>query len=141
MDDELPPSVDDPGAMDDYWHEETTITLPRHIKRSLGAHRDDQPWGRFLEQLRREHADPLTFTSVEAIADELNQQLESRVTFDGKYEMEPVDKPEYDDEDAAALDAALLAAHQRAEAVGNGFLAELLWLELNSYRLDSAPAE
>lgn len=73
--DELPPSLDEVGELDSYWNEETTITVSRYTKARLDAHRDGKPWDQYLEQLRREHADPMTLTSVDEIAERLNKQL------------------------------------------------------------------
>lgn len=72
------PSLEELGSDDplpNYWTKKTTITVDRWVKASLDEHRDGRPWNQYLEKLRREHADPITFTDVEQIADELKNQL------------------------------------------------------------------
>lgn len=54
----------------------TTITVPVDVKESLDEHRDGRPWGTYLEQLRREHADPLTINDVQELARLLSEELD-----------------------------------------------------------------
>lgn len=76
MEGESPPALDEVEELGDYWKEDTTITVRRYTKAQLDEHRDGRPWDVFLEQLRREHADPLTFNDAEQIAEYLEEQLE-----------------------------------------------------------------
>lgn len=80
MGDEQPPSLeelgDDPDEIGEYWSERTTITVRRYTKERLDAHREGRPWDEYLELLRREHADPITFNDVESIADALKEQIQ-----------------------------------------------------------------
>lgn len=72
------PSLDELGDTDDlpeYWTESTTITVDRWVKESLDRYREGRPWNQFLEQLRREHADPITFNDVDEIAEQLKNEL------------------------------------------------------------------
>lgn len=72
------PSLDELGADDDlpaYWEESTTITVDRWVKESLDRHRDGRSWNAYLEQLRREHADPITLNDVEEIAEHLKNEI------------------------------------------------------------------
>jgi hypothetical protein len=71
--DEIP----DDGDLPSYWVESTTITVDRWVKASLDEHRDGRPWNEFLEKLRREHADPITFNDIDRIADALNRELDA----------------------------------------------------------------
>jgi len=58
-----------------YWAEATTITVRRYTKQRLDDDRDGKPWDRYLEELRRSKADPLTLSGVDEIAERLNEQL------------------------------------------------------------------
>ena len=72
------PSLEELGSgaeMPEYWTTSTTITVDRWVKASLDEHRDGRPWGQFLEQLRREHADPITINDVGELADRLDEEL------------------------------------------------------------------
>lgn len=73
--DRTPPALDEVEELDDYWTENTTISVQRITKQRLDEHRDGRNWDVFLEQLRREHADPITYNDVSDIADELKNQL------------------------------------------------------------------
>lgn len=78
--DDDPPALDEFDtfdAEDNYWLEDTTITVPRIVKASLDEHRDGQNWANYLESLRREHADPLTLNDAEAIAEHLEDALDT----------------------------------------------------------------
>lgn len=77
MGDEQPPALDEvePGEAGGYWSEDTTITVSRYTKASLDEHRDGRPWDEYLEKLRREHADPLTLTDAEQIAERVSGEL------------------------------------------------------------------
>lgn len=54
----------------------TTITVREETKERLDEHRDGKKWDAYLEELRREHADPLTLNDAEEIADYLAKRLE-----------------------------------------------------------------
>lgn len=69
------PSLTDGDELDDYWTEKTTISVSRITKQKLDEHRDGRPWDTYLEQLRREHADPLTINDVNELADNLEDAL------------------------------------------------------------------
>lgn len=78
---ELPPSLEDMADSDEnYWMEDTTITVSRYTKARLDHHRDGRPWDQFLEMLRREHADPLTFNDANEIAEYLADHLTEETT-------------------------------------------------------------
>ena len=53
----------------------TTITVREETKERLDAHREGQQWDAYLEQLRREHADPVTINDVQELADRLVDEL------------------------------------------------------------------
>jgi len=72
-----PPNLDEPEKMDEYWEEDTTITVPRYVKWSLNEHRDGKPWGRFLEELRKQYADPMTMNDGQQIVEFLESELET----------------------------------------------------------------
>lgn len=72
--DELPPSLDEVEELDEYWTENTTITVSRYTKARLDEHRDGRPWDEFLEKLRMEHADPLTLRDIDEISDLVAEQ-------------------------------------------------------------------
>lgn len=55
----------------------TTISVPESVKARLDEQRGARPWGAFLEQLRQEHADPITLNDAEAIADHVAERVES----------------------------------------------------------------
>jgi len=76
---EDPPTLEELAENPDHnwWSEDTTITVSKATKRQLDAHRDGRPWNQYLEQLRREHADPLTLNSVDEIADRLESQMDT----------------------------------------------------------------
>lgn len=57
----------------------TTITVTDRVKEDLDTHRDGRPWSVYLEQLRQEHADPITLNDAEEIADKVAQSVESGV--------------------------------------------------------------
>jgi len=57
----------------------TTITVPKHVKADLDVERGSKPWGAFLEELRKEHADPITLNDVSELADQLEAELEQSV--------------------------------------------------------------
>jgi len=59
--------------------EYTTITVPATVKDQLDEHRKGRPWAVYLEQLRREHADPLTFNDAQSIADHVAKEVGSDV--------------------------------------------------------------
>jgi hypothetical protein len=75
-DDELPPPIDDPDAMDDYWFEKTTITVDRWCKAQLDYERDGKPSNEYLEELRQAKADPLTLNDTAEIADVILDELQ-----------------------------------------------------------------
>lgn len=75
MEEELP-RLDDGEELDEYYTEQTTITVNRITKMRLDEHRDGRPWDTYLEQLRREHADPLTINDVNELADSLEASLD-----------------------------------------------------------------
>ncbi len=78
MDEDSPPPLDAPAdEIDDHWTEDTTITLPRIVKASLDEHRDGKKWGPYLEELRRNYADPLTLNDAEEIAEYVTKQLDT----------------------------------------------------------------
>lgn len=85
MGDTDPPPLDEipeDGDLPSYWAEDTTITVRRATKQRLDAHRDDRPWDVYLEQLRREHADPLTLNGVLEIADHVSDEVDASVDAD-----------------------------------------------------------
>jgi hypothetical protein len=51
--------------------------VPESVKDDLDEHREERPWGSYLEQLRREHADPLTFNEAQEIADVVAESIET----------------------------------------------------------------
>ena len=59
--------------------EYTTITVPKRVKNDLDEHRGGRPWAVFLEQLRREHADPITLNDAEEIADRVVERVDGEV--------------------------------------------------------------
>lgn len=79
MDDRELPALDDVEELDDYWTENTTITVRRITKKQLDEYRDERPWDVFLEQLRREHADPITLNDAQAIADRVAEDIDGDV--------------------------------------------------------------
>jgi len=86
-DSDTPPTLSelvDTDPDENYWAERTTITVSRATKQRLDAHRDEKPWDHYLEQLRRESADPLTLTDAEQVADAVSGEVE-------------LDVPNYDD--------------------------------------------
>jgi len=70
-----PPPLDEVDELSEYWTENTTISVSRHTKARLDEHRDGRPWDTYLEQLRREHADPITINGVQEMADILVDEL------------------------------------------------------------------
>lgn len=76
--DETPPALDEVDELDDYWTESTTITVSRYTKAQLDEHREGRPWDEFLEMLRREHADPITFNDAQQIVDFINEEVALR---------------------------------------------------------------
>jgi len=76
MGDETPPPLDaEFDELDNYWLEDTTITVPRITKQHLDEHRDGKKWGPYLEELRRQYADPLTLRDVDEIAERLKNEV------------------------------------------------------------------
>lgn len=55
--------------------EYTTITVPKGVKEDLDEQRGATPWGAFLEELRQEHADPITLNDAQAIAEEVTENI------------------------------------------------------------------
>lgn len=72
---DAPPLDADPDDVGEYWTENTTITISRLTKARLDEYRDGRSWDYFLEQLRREHADPITINDVSELADILVDEL------------------------------------------------------------------
>lgn len=64
------------NAEDNYWLEDTTITVPRIVKASLDEHRDGQRWAHYLESLRRKAEDPLNLNDAQAIAEHVVENLD-----------------------------------------------------------------
>jgi len=56
----------------------TTITVREETKKRLNEHRDGKKWDVYLEELRREYADPMTLSEAEAIAEYIAERLEER---------------------------------------------------------------
>jgi len=72
------PSLEELGdgeELPEWWRKDTTITVTRFTKQRLNTHRDGRPWDVYLEKLRREHADPITYNGVEEIAEQLKNEL------------------------------------------------------------------
>jgi len=59
----------------DQEREYTTITVTKRVKEDLDEYRDGRPWSVFLEQLRKEHADPITLNDAQEIADVVGEQV------------------------------------------------------------------
>lgn len=76
--DSPPPALDElPEEETNYWLETTTISVKRITKQQLDHERDGKPWDEYLEQLRREHADPLTVNNVDDITDRISDQIDT----------------------------------------------------------------
>ena len=64
------------------------------MKARLDHHRDGRPWNQFLEQLRKEHADPITFNDAEAIAETVSDRVKDEFGLTDFAEMyEDVEEP------------------------------------------------
>lgn len=106
------PSLEELGEGDDvpaYWEESTTITVDRWVKESLDAHREGRPWNQYLEQLRREHADPITFNDAQQIVEYIDSEVSLR---------EGIDPEEIAHEVARQLDYVALADQVAGELEG-----------------------
>lgn len=55
----------------------TTITVQESVKQDLDEYRDGRSWSEFLEKLRQEHADPVTLTDAEEIAEIVSESIET----------------------------------------------------------------
>jgi len=108
MEGEEPPPMDAPiEELEDYWKEETTITVRRMTKRRLDEHRDGRSWDVFLEKLRREHSDPLTINDVERLSEMLAEKRE-----DGEFV-----EVDFDTDQLDSIESTTVALEQRIGTV------------------------